>query len=167
MIRLMSIPGVDDRASFAPVTLALAVFAAAVVLGWLGGRVSSTRARWLSGIAWALTIAASILLVVAGGAALAGHGESSVLGTFGGLGVIGLRVDALSGLFLIITFGTGIAAFLAATAGGVLPRYRLSATGGGGDDWCCPYARDRSERSLPFDWRVGASRLCLLHGDWF
>lgn len=130
MIRLMSIPGVDDHLSFAPVTLALAVFAAAVVLGWLAGRVSSTRARWLSGLAWVLTIAASILLVVVGGVALAGHGESSVLGTFGSFGMIGLRVDALSGLFLIITFGVGIAAFLAASAGGTLPRYRLSATGG-------------------------------------
>lgn len=130
MMRLMSFVSAEGHVTFAPVTIGLAVFAAAVVLGWLGGRMDSRRARWLSCIAWALTIAASVVLVVVGGLALAGHSESSVLGTLGGLGEVGLRVDALSGLFLVITFSVGIAAFLAATAGGSLPRYRLSATGG-------------------------------------
>ena len=112
-------------------TLLLAVFAllAVAVLADLVG---------IPHLSWLLATSASVVLVVLGGRGVAGHSSVLHLGGLGGLGPAALRVDPLSGLFLIIAFGVavpvllagagsvgrparlGLAAIVAATLGAVL-----------------------------------------------
>ena len=103
--------------------VAFALLAAAFVAGWL----SPYRPRWLTPLAWALCCAAAVVLVVAGARGLCGHPGSIDLGTLGGLGPARLRVDELSGLFLVIAFGVGVPVLLASTTTVVANRPRLPA----------------------------------------
>jgi formate hydrogenlyase subunit 3/multisubunit Na+/H+ antiporter MnhD subunit len=66
-------------------------------------------------LASANTVAA-VAFVGAGAAGLAGRTDRIDLGALGGLGPASLRVDALSGLFLVISFGVAIPALAAASA---------------------------------------------------
>lgn len=104
--------------------LCLAVAAAAgLVAGF--GRARTWRLPLAAG-AWYLTAAAALVLVVAGGRAVAGHPSRLELPDLGGLGPAALQVDRLSGLFLVITMGVAVPA---AIAGAVRsgPRPRLPA----------------------------------------
>jgi formate hydrogenlyase subunit 3/multisubunit Na+/H+ antiporter MnhD subunit len=94
--------------------LSLLLFVAAGAVGWLALRADSSAQRWARSAAatsWTLSIVASALLVVVGARALAGTGEATTLES-SSLGAVGLRVDSVTGLFLVITFGVAVPAFL-------------------------------------------------------
>ena len=111
-------------------------FAVAALVGWLGGihRASALAARGgtdTSGallcvrLSWLLTLGATALLVVCGAMALAGTSSRLELNVMGLMGSASLRVDALSGLFLVISFGVAVPVLLASAALGVKRRARL------------------------------------------
>jgi formate hydrogenlyase subunit 3/multisubunit Na+/H+ antiporter MnhD subunit len=103
---------------------AFALLAAAVIVSWF----AKHRPRSGVPVAWALCCAAAVVLVVAGGRGLAGHRGAIGLGSLGGLGPADLRVDPLSGLFLVIAFGVAVPVLLANTTAAVADRPRLPAT---------------------------------------
>ncbi|WP_343710327.1 proton-conducting transporter membrane subunit [Mycobacterium sp.] len=105
-----------------------ALTAAALVVGWSAGfiRRSGGQAA-LSGVAWAANIAAAMVFTIAGAFGVAGRGERLALGGLAGLGPASLTVDALSGLFLIISFGVAIPVLAAAAAPANRSRPRLPA----------------------------------------
>jgi hydrogenase-4 component B len=77
---------------------------------------------------WLIAAAASVVLVVAGGRGVAGHAGVLRLGGLGGLGPATLRIDPLSGLFLIVAFAVAVPVLLAGTAQAARPvRPRLAA----------------------------------------
>lgn len=93
--------------------LPFAVFAVAALVGALGPcqqQVVSISAA----LAWLLNAVASALCVATGVAALHGRDVELTLGSLGGLGTAGLRVDRLAGLFLAISFTVAVPACLAA-----------------------------------------------------
>jgi hydrogenase-4 component B len=103
-----------------------ALFAAAVVLGWAAGSVSCRRAQALvSSFAWLANIAGAVAFTIAGTLGLGGHGERLGLGGLAGLGPASLTVDALSGLFLIISFVVAIPVLAATAAPAKRSRPRL------------------------------------------
>ncbi len=108
---------------------ALACFAVAALVSWVDGcrRDHERPRRGTTGLAWVANLAGAIVLVVAGGAALAGSHPLLSLGELGGLGPGALRVDALSGLFLVIAFGAAIPVLCAAAAPAHRRRPRLAA----------------------------------------
>ncbi|OCB56084.1 NADH/ubiquinone/plastoquinone (complex I) [Mycobacterium malmoense] len=107
---------------------ALSLLGVAVLLSWYGGGTPSERAqnRW-TGTAWVLNVTAALILLTAGARAVAGHSQRLNLGGLAGLGPAALRVDALSGLFLIISFGVAVPALVAAAAPANRRRPRLPA----------------------------------------
>lgn len=99
--------------------IALLLFLVAAVIGWVSGPGTvehAPRQRLLEQTTWLLATAGCVLLVVAGSAGLAGYREQLGFGSIPGMGSIGLRLDPLSGLFLVITFGAGALVMLAALA---------------------------------------------------
>ena len=78
-------------------------------------------------LAWIANVVAAAAFVVAGAHGLAGEADRIDLGALGGLGPASLGVDALSGLFLVISFGVAIPALAAAAAPANRPRPRLAA----------------------------------------
>jgi formate hydrogenlyase subunit 3/multisubunit Na+/H+ antiporter MnhD subunit len=104
----------------------LVLLALAALLSWCAIRDSGVEQPFLAG-AWILTAAANVVFVVSGARALAGHEQRIVLSGLDGLGPAALTVDALSGLFLVIAFGVGLPAVLAAAASANVPRPRLAA----------------------------------------
>jgi hydrogenase-4 component B len=106
----------------------LALTAAAAVIGWCAGLTRRGGAQAaLSSIAWIANTAAAVAFTIAGAFGLAGRGERLALGGLAGLGPASLTVDALSGLFLVISFGVAIAVLAAAAAPANRSRPRLPA----------------------------------------
>jgi hydrogenase-4 component B len=98
----------------------LVLTAAAVLMSWCAGlpRRNSTQVL-LAAMASTANIAAALAFVIAGAFGLAGRAQRVNLG--------GLSVDALSGLFLVISFGVAIPALAAAAASANRNRPRLPA----------------------------------------
>ena len=109
----------------------LVLLAAAVLISWCGGRAAADHIQKLfcTGT-WTLNIAAAVLFVISGAFGLAGSPQWVSLPGLAGLGPAGLCVDALSGLFLVISFGVAIPALIAAGASGNRSRPRLPAAVG-------------------------------------
>jgi hydrogenase-4 component B len=109
----------------------LVLLAAAVLISWCGGLAAVDHIQTpFSAGAWAMTIAAAVLFVISGAFGLAGSRQCVSLPGLAGLGPAGLCVDALSGLFLVISFGVAIPALIAAAASGNRDRPRLPAAVG-------------------------------------
>lgn len=107
---------------------ALAMLAAAALISWHAGVASGERMRAIcAGAAWIVNVTGAAVLVVAGACALAGHPQRWNLGGLAGFGPATLRVDALSGIFLIISFGVAVPALVAAAAPANRCRPRLPA----------------------------------------
>lgn len=106
----------------------LLLLAVAVLISWCAGLVAAaeTQKRLCVG-AWTLNVTAAVLFVIAGAFGLAGSRQWVGLAGLAGLGPAGLCVDALSGLFLVISFGVAIPALIAAAASGNRNRPRLPA----------------------------------------
>lgn len=105
-------------------------FGLAAVVGWASGRPgapATRRAASAAAVSWLLGMTGSVLLVIVGARALAGTTVEIGLGTLAELGPASVRVDALAGLFLVITFGAAIPTQLAALARGAAARPRLPA----------------------------------------
>jgi formate hydrogenlyase subunit 3/multisubunit Na+/H+ antiporter MnhD subunit len=80
-------------------------------------------------LAWLACTAAAVVLAVAGALGLTDRVSTVDLGSLGGLGTAALTVDRLSGLFLLVCFGTAAMVLLAATgliASMVRPRLAAS-----------------------------------------
>lgn len=106
----------------------LALLAAAVLISWWAGLARSERASARWGVAaWTANIAGAVVFVIVGACALAGRPLRLDLGALAGFGPAALRVDALSGLFLVISFGVAVPALIAAAAPGNRRRPRLPA----------------------------------------
>lgn len=108
--------------------LGLFLFLLAGSIGWTALRADASALRWsriAASASWILSVLASLLLVIVGGRALAGTGQVATLESSSPLGAIGLRVDALTGLFLVITFGVAVPAFLVGLTRGATTRPRL------------------------------------------
>ncbi|HUB55965.1 MAG TPA: proton-conducting transporter membrane subunit [Mycobacterium sp.] len=106
----------------------LVLLASAVLISWCAGLAAAAETqRRLCGGAWTLNVAAAVLFVIAGSYGLAGSRQRLGLAGLAGLGPAGLDVDALSGLFLVISFGVAIPALIAAAASGNRNRPRLPA----------------------------------------
>lgn len=105
---------------------ALSLLGAAVLISWHAGTTPTVAAqgRW-SATAWMVNVAAATVLVIAGARALAGHPQRLNLGGLAGLGSAALVMDALSGLFVIISFGVAVPAMVAAAAPANRDRPRL------------------------------------------
>jgi formate hydrogenlyase subunit 3/multisubunit Na+/H+ antiporter MnhD subunit len=107
--------------------LGLALLGAAVLVGsWSRAGEQGRPAA----AAWALNTAGAVALVVAGGFGLAGRAQRVDLGGLAGFGPAALRVDALSALFLVISFGVAVPALIAAAAPANRRRPRLPAAVG-------------------------------------
>ena len=92
------------------------VLAAGLVLLALGAAidlVAGARRPRLMAVPYLLGSAASVCLVVAGSAALAGRPVRLRAGSILGAGTSGLAADRLSGLFLVLAFGAAFAVSLA------------------------------------------------------
>jgi formate hydrogenlyase subunit 3/multisubunit Na+/H+ antiporter MnhD subunit len=115
--------------------IGFALLLAAAFVGWLAGRSEIGRSEagshrasnLMSRASWLLSICACILLVIAGALGLAGRSQGVVLSTGGLLGTMGVQVDAISGMFLVISFGVAVPATLATLAGDMSRRPRLPA----------------------------------------
>lgn len=105
----------------------LIVFGAAALASWAVGWGPMPGKQVLTASAWLLTIGAAGLMVIAGAAAVMGHPQHITLYGLDAFGPATLRVDALSGLFLIIAFGAAIPALVAAAGSGNEYRPRLAA----------------------------------------
>ncbi|MBS4726852.1 NADH/ubiquinone/plastoquinone (complex I) [Mycobacterium sp. SM1] len=106
----------------------LLLTAAATLVGWGAGlaRRSGTQLL-LATVASTANIAAAVAFMVAGAFGLAGRAQRLNLGGLAGLGPAGLSIDALSGLFLVVSFGVAIPALAAAAASANRNRPRLPA----------------------------------------
>ena len=111
-------------------TLALgyALFGLAVVLGV---SASPSIPRRVSGplavTAWLSTAAGAAASVAAGTLGMTGQQVTLPLGVLGSLGTASLRVDRLSGLFLVISFGVAVPALLVGAQPAAAQRPRLPA----------------------------------------
>ncbi len=104
------------------------LLAAAALIGWCAGLVGERLQRWPTAAAWVLNIGAAVAFVVAGAQGLSGRRSGWIdLGMLGGLGPARLVVDALSGLFLVITFSVAVPVLSAAAASANPARPRLPA----------------------------------------
>jgi len=109
----------------------LVLLVVAVLISWCAGLAAAGRAqRQFCAVAWTVNVAAAVLFVLAGAFGLAGSGQRLGLPGLAGFGPAGLGVDALSGLFLVISFGVAIPALIAAAASGNRSRPRLPAAVG-------------------------------------
>jgi hydrogenase-4 component B len=106
----------------------LALLASAVLISWGAGLATAdhTRKPFCAG-AWTVNIAAAVFFVIAGAFGIAGTHQYFQLPGLAGLGPAGQGVDALSGLFLVISFGVAVPALIAAAASGNRDRPRLPA----------------------------------------
>lgn len=113
---------------------AVALLTLAVAVGWCPRRPAGPGTQSVSRAAtvgsWLCSLAGSVVLVVAGGRGLAGHEGRLGFDVTAGLGRAALRVDALSGLFLVVGFGAAVPVLLAALSRGTVPRPRLPAAVG-------------------------------------
>ncbi len=118
--------------------IGFALLLAAAIVGWLAGTPASSRhepvrARshtaqtFASRASWLLSVCACVVLVIAGALGLAGDHQAVVLSTGDVFGSMGVQVDAISGLFLVISFAVAVPATLAALAGEMDRRPRLPA----------------------------------------
>jgi len=108
------------------IAIGFGLLAAAAVIGWFAGLTRPGSRRALTAFAWVLNIVAAVAFVVAGAQGLSGHRPNPIdLGALGGPGPASLTVDALSGLFLIITFSVAIPVLSAAAASANPQRARL------------------------------------------
>lgn len=106
----------------------LALAASALLISWCAGLPARSITQMaLSTVGWIANIAAAGAFVIAGVFGLAGREERLNLGDLAGLGPASLSVDALSGLFLIISFGVAIPVLAAAAAPANRRRPRLPA----------------------------------------
>jgi len=113
--------------------IAFVVLGVAVLLGWFAGRPAATppapqrdttmSARALSRLSWAAGALGCVLFVAVGALGLAGDAQTVSIADL--LGPIGLRVDPISGLFLVIAFGVAAPVAIAALAGDADRRPRL------------------------------------------
>lgn len=103
----------------------LAVALTLLGLSALAGIAAPMRIRLLPVTSWLLSCAAAVLLVVTGARGLVGDAGQLSLGTVGELGAANLRVDALSGMFLVIAFGVAIPVLLAGATTAAAERPRL------------------------------------------
>ena len=109
----------------------LALLGVAVLISWSAGLAGDADTqKHCAAAAWIADIAAAALFVIVGAAGVAGHRHRVDLGGLAGLGPASLGVDALSGLFLIISFGVAVPALIAAAAAGNRGRPRLPAAVG-------------------------------------
>lgn len=107
-----------------------ALLAAAALLSVLSRRGSLSDlslARTIVPAAWLLEAAAAVLATVTGALGIAGHVHTLGLGGLGGLGPAQLRVDRLSGLFLVICFAVAVPVLLAGASRSAADRPRLPA----------------------------------------
>lgn len=107
----------------------LALLVLAGLAGWLSGvwGIAPGARRLLVPLAWALQLAGSLCFVVTGGIALASARVVDI--DLGGLlGVSALRIDRLTGLFLVISFGVAVPALVSASSSRLAHRARLSAS---------------------------------------
>jgi len=109
----------------------LVLLAAAVLISWCCklAATAQTQQRFCA-VAWTVNVAAAVLFVIAGAIGLAGGRQRFGLAGLAGLGPAGLCVDALSGMFLVISFGVAVPALIAAAASGNRNRPRLPAAVG-------------------------------------
>ncbi len=84
-------------------------------------------ARFSVPLAWLLAAAAAVLAVIAGSLGVAGHAQVLHLGRLGDLGSAALRVDRLSGLFVLICFAIAAPLLLAGATRDAALRPRLPA----------------------------------------
>lgn len=107
----------------------LALTAAAALISWCAGlrRLAGPHVRSAAALAWICAIASAVVFTVVGALAVAGRGQRLWLGDLAGLGSASLTVDALSGLFLIISFGVAVPVMTAAAATANRSRPRLPA----------------------------------------
>jgi hydrogenase-4 component B len=113
------------------IVVGLALLAAAALISWCAGSAGAGPARTsFTAAAWAANIAAAALFVSAGAVGIAGNRQRVGLPGLAGLGPAGLCVDALSGLFLVISFGVAVPGLIAAAASGNRDRPRLAAAVG-------------------------------------
>lgn len=106
----------------------LVVLAVAVLISWCAGIAADAGVRrHLCAGAWMLNVAAAALFLIAGAFGLAGSRQRVGLAGLADLGPAALGVDALSGLFLVISFGIAIPALIAAASSGNRSRPRLPA----------------------------------------
>ncbi len=113
------------------IAAAFLLFGLGGLAGWCAGRATapaSARSRLLEAASWIASLAASIVLVVAGGIGMAGGRESATVDVVPGLGRLGLSIDRLSGLFLVIALGAAALALLAGLGADGRRRPRLPAT---------------------------------------
>lgn len=104
----------------------LVLLAVAVLISACAGRgLDAGVQRCMTLTAWAANSAGAVLLTIAGAFALAGRAQRIDLGGLGGFGPAALRVDALSGLFFVISFGVAVPALVAAAAPATRRRPRL------------------------------------------
>lgn len=109
-------------------TVGLALLTTAAVISLCAGRGRGHGAQGRCDVAaWIITAAGAAVLVIAGGFAVAGCPQSVGLGELAGFGPAALRVDALSGLFLIVSCGVAVPALIAAAAPANHHRPRLPA----------------------------------------
>lgn len=101
------------------------LFGIAALLG-LAAMPRARTTRLATG-SWVVLGAASVVAVVAGGRAMTGHGSVVHLDGWVPLQGAALRVDRLSGMFLVITLATAVPALVAAVRADVVSRRRLPA----------------------------------------
>lgn len=106
----------------------LVLLAVAALISSCAGirRGQGAQGRW-DVAAWTANAAGAASLVIAGALAVAGRPQGFDLGGLAGFGPAALRVDALSGLFLIVSFGVAVPALVAAAAPANRHRPRLPA----------------------------------------
>ncbi|MCX7520867.1 proton-conducting transporter membrane subunit [Microbacterium sp. STN6] len=115
--------------------IGIAAVALGVIVGWFAGQAPARvgrRSRWTSRemrptviVTWLLCAAGSGILAIAGARALAGASQYAQL-VNDDLGELGLRVDRLSGVFLVITFAVALPVVVAALASGHERRPRMA-----------------------------------------
>jgi formate hydrogenlyase subunit 3/multisubunit Na+/H+ antiporter MnhD subunit len=105
----------------------LAVAAAVSVLTRHDSWLDLAIARTMAPVAWLLEAAAAVLATLTGALGIAGHVQTLRLGTLAGLGSAELRVDRLSGLFVVICFAVAVPVLLAGAARDAAHRPRLPA----------------------------------------
>lgn len=101
--------------------------AAAAILGWFAplARRQRTTRRGLTLLSWVLSIAGSVLVVIAAAGVLAGGAATTATGN--AVAGTALRLDPLAALFLIISFGVAVPALISATAATKAHQARIAA----------------------------------------
>ncbi len=108
----------------------LVLLAAAALLSVfdpLGYRLGRAVGQAMPPLAWLVMVTASALATVAGALSVSGHVFVLKLGELGGLGQADLRLDRLSGLFVLICFAVAVPVLLAGANRAAAQRPRLPA----------------------------------------